>query len=283
MLARRPEFERVSPQTGELDVDAFAQVFEESPDDALGLLADLANVTDAQLKELARRLAGRVIVRFARGDAVARRGIERLRTARWSDSGDLDIDASLDALVEARAARRPPAIDDLRSRDWVKARLAVCLLVDRSGSMGGARLAAAAVAAATVAWRAPHDHSVVAFAGDAIVVKSQDAPRDAEAVVDDLLALKGYGTTNLSLALRVAREQLERSPARRKVVILLSDGRPTAGTDPVVEARRLDQVHVVAPLGDAEDARELARAAGGRCVELAGPSQVPEALRGLIE
>ncbi len=257
-------------------------MFEESPDDALGLLADLANVTDAQLKELARRLAGRVIVRFARSDALARRGIERLRTARWSDGGDLDIDASLDALVEARAAGRAPAIDELRSRDWVKARLAVCLLVDRSGSMGGARLAAAAVAAATVAWRAPLDHSVVAFAGDAIVLKSQDVPRDVEEVVDDLLALKGYGTTNLSLALRVAREQLERSPARRKVVILLSDGRPTAGTDPVVEARRLEQLHVVAPLGDAEDARALARAGGGRCVELAGPSRVPEALRGLI-
>ena len=78
-----------------------------------------------------------------------------------ADAGDLDVDASLDAVLEARAARRPPNLDDLTVRSWHRPGTALCLLVDRSGSMRGERLAAAAVAAAAVAYRNAPDCSVV--------------------------------------------------------------------------------------------------------------------------
>jgi hypothetical protein len=46
-----------------------------------------------------------------------------------------------------------------------------------------------------------------------------------------------------------------------------------------VEARALgSELVVLAPAGDADDARALAAAAGGRCAERAGPSSVPAAL-----
>ena len=59
-----------------------------------------------------------------------------------------------------RSSRPAPpgaAVDPerLRVRRWVQPRTAVCLLVDRSGSMGGKPLATNAVAAAAVAFRAP--------------------------------------------------------------------------------------------------------------------------------
>jgi hypothetical protein len=63
--------------------------------------------------------------------------------------------------------------------------------------------------------------------------------------------------------------------------VLLSDGRATAGGDALAEARTLDGLVVLAPAGDADDARALAAAAGGRCVELAGPTSVPAALASL--
>jgi Mg-chelatase subunit ChlD len=282
-MAQRPGFEQMSPRPGALDDAATAAAFAERPDETLALLADMASATDPQLRELARRLAGRVVVDLARSDATPRRGLHRLRSVRHApDPGDLDLEASLDALVGARAARTAPAVDQLHHRSWQRSHHALCLLVDRSGSMGGARLATAAVAAAAVAWRAPLDYSVVAFSGDAIVVKSQDRPRPAEAVVGDILALRGYGTTDLALALRVARDQLARSTARRKVVVLLSDGRPTAGSDPLVEARRFEELHVLAPEGDTEDAEPLARAGGGRCVGLSRPTAIPDALAALL-
>ena len=44
----------------------------------------------------------------------------------------------------ARGERRPPDLDELTARDWGRQDLAVCLLVDASGSMSGERLAVAA-------------------------------------------------------------------------------------------------------------------------------------------
>ena len=166
---------------------------------------------------------------------------------------------------------------------WGRPSTALCLIVDRSGSMNGERLATAALAAAASAWRAGEDYSVVAFSSDAVVVKSQDTPRRVEEVADDVLRLRGHGTTDLALALRTARGQLERSRAQRKVTILLSDCRPTTGDDPHRPALELDELCIIAPDDDAEDAAELGRATGARWVTIAGPSTIPGAFARLLD
>lgn len=255
---------------------------EEDLDDALGLLADVAGATDPALRDLARRLAGRVMIRLARSGGSRSAGAGRLAPSRLASGGDLDVDASLEEIVEARAGRRAPDAEDLRSRDWSRPAAALCLVVDRSGSMGGRRLASAALAAASVAWRAGQDYSVVAFADDVVVVKGQEETRPVEAVVDDLLVMRGHGTTNLSLALTVAREQLARSRSRDRVTLLMSDARATAGEDPVAAGRALDRLLVLAPRGDAGEAGALAAATGGRMAEVSGPSEIPAALAVLL-
>jgi Mg-chelatase subunit ChlD len=107
--------------------------------------------------------------------------------------GDLDLDASLTAIADARAARRPVGLDELRARAWARPTLALCLLVDASGSMGGARLAAAALTAAACAWRAPGEHAVLAFARDVTALRPMDSRRPLTEVVDRVLALRGFG------------------------------------------------------------------------------------------
>ena len=283
-LARRPLFRALSPEPGH-----FREAALHSPapvQETLEVLVDAARAAEPDLRRLARRLAGRVVVRFARspsGGSGQGTGIGTLRRTAWGPGMDLDLDASMETLIEARAAGAAPAEDALRGVAWARRSTAVSLLVDRSGSMGGARVLAAALAAAAVAQRAGDDYSVIAFADDAVVVKPQDEPRPAEAVVDDLLALVGYGMTDIALALRTARAELARATARRLVAILLSDCHSTNGDDPLVEAARLDEVHVLAPAGDTEDAARLARAGSGRCVALAGPLDVPAALSALMQ
>lgn len=278
----------MSPEAGALDEAAFADLTEDDADEALQMLADLTGATDARLRALARQLAGRVTVDLAA--AVARVPVTgtlgRLRVAPLPEvGGDIDLDASLEPLIEARAGGRPASIDDLRGPTWSRPSLALCLLVDRSGSMGGARLAAAAVAAACVALRAPGDHSVLAFGEDTIVLQRQDGGRPPTAVADDLFVLRGHGPTDLAGALRAAVRQLGRSDARRRIALLCSDARPTSGADPFDAARELSalaELVVLAPAGDADDARALVAEVGGRCVELAGPAAVPEALAALF-
>ena len=268
----------MSPGLGELDETAFETALTQDPDAALALLADMSAATDEQLRALARRLAGRVTVRLTRSGPVVRRGVGRLRRAPLQPGGDLDVDASLDALLLAAASGQPPAPEDLRGTVWSRPDVALSLVVDVSGSVGGSRLATAALAAAAVALRAPEDHSVVVFRDKALVVKAQDVRRAPGDVVQDLLRLRGHGLTDLAVGLDAARAQLERSTARRKVVVLLSDGRPTAGPDPLPYARRLDELVVVSPADDAVEARALAAAVGARLSLLRGPSDVPRAL-----
>jgi Mg-chelatase subunit ChlD len=219
------------------------------------------------------------MVDVVRTGSARRPGIGRLRHRRADlSTGELDIDRGLEAIASARARGEAPALDELMSREWSKPELALCLVVDRSGSMGGDRLATAAVAAAACLWRAPIDTSVIAFSDDAFVLAGQGSGRAPEDVVTDLLRLRGHGTTDLALGLRAAATQLERSQASRKVTILLSDARPTAGSDPVAAAGSLDELVIVAPADDDAEAMAFAAATGARCVGVAGPSSIPDAI-----
>ena len=274
----------MSPDVGELDELAFAEAMAQDPDEALGLLADLAGATDERLRELARQLAGRLVVELARTGPTRRRGVGKVRRLPYRpDGGDLDLDASMEALAIARAGGSPPDPDELRVRGWVKPGTALCLMVDRSGSMSGRPLATAAVAASAVAFRAPADHSVLAFASDVIVTKSQETPRPPEQIVNDLLVLRGHGTTDLALALRAAHAQLDRSRAGRRIAVLLSDCRATVQGDVTAAAARFDELWVVAPEGDSADAEALAASVGAKLATVAGPSDIADAFARLAE
>ncbi|MFZ9628158.1 MAG: hypothetical protein ACO3C1_02270 [Ilumatobacteraceae bacterium] len=149
-LSRNPRFEQVSPEVGELDEAAVDDMLRDEPDELLSMLADLVGATDRQLRDLARRLAGRLFLDLASRSRSRRGGVGRLTTQPYvPDGGDLDIDASIEPIVEGRALGLD--VSRLRVRSWSRPATAFCLLVDRSGSMGGAPLATAALAAAAVA------------------------------------------------------------------------------------------------------------------------------------
>ncbi len=281
-LARNPRFEQVSPEVGELDEPAVHERLRDDPPETLAMLAALVGATDQKLRELARRLAGRLFLDIARRGPVRPRGVGTLRELPYRpDGGDLDIDASMEAIVEGRAGSLD--VERLRVRSWVKPGTALCLLVDRSGSMGGKPLATAALAAAAVASRSPSDYSVLAFGKNVIVAKGQTTPKPSDLVVTDVLSLRGFGTTDLAGALQVAAQQLARSGAGRKVAVVLSDCRCTVDGDPVAAAAALDEVVVIAPESDDEEARSFALRAGARLTTVGGPSEIADALGRVLD
>ena len=257
---------------------------DEDPDETLALLADLTGATDPKLRELARQLAGTLFLDVSRRGPARPRGVALLRTQPYRpDRGDIDIDASIDALLTARAARAAIDPNELRVQAWSTPGTAICLAVDRSGSMGGRPLATAAVAAAAVAWRSPDDYSVLSFGKEVIAAKSQDLAKSNEAVVDAVLALRGFGTTDVAGALTAAADQLGRSRAGRKITVLLSDCRATEPGDPAQAAACLDELIIVAPESDADEAEELAARTGAAIVTVAGPSDVSRALSAALD
>lgn len=258
-------------------------MFEEAPDEALELLARMTQATDRDLAALSRRLAGRLVLDLARTGKASTRGVGRLvRAPADESSSDIDIDASLDAIVTARGERRPPSLEDLQAIHWQQPMTAICLLVDRSGSMNGERLASAALAAAVCAWRAPEHFSVLAFGDRVIEMKSLDGVKSPEQLVAEVLALRGHGTTDVALALRASAKQLAGTRATRRLTVLLSDAEVTTGDDPIPFARSLDELVILAPEDEPEHARALARAAGARLAEVGGPMSVLDALRRVV-
>lgn len=199
------------------------------------------------------------------------------------DGGDIDLDATL-----ARTdGLRPSAAHELVVRRWTASERAVCLLIDRSGSMTGRGVAMASVGAASVLVAAGErsDCSVLAFARDTIVLQEQGRRRPIDGVIGDILSLRGKGVTDLGLALRGARRQLGRAGARERVAVLLSDALSTEGEDPLRAMRGLDRLHVLGTSDEAESVeagRLLARVGGGRYRTCTSINDLPAALTGLL-
>ena len=283
-MARNPRFEQVSPEVGELDETAVEEGLNDDPDETMAMLADLTAATDPRLRELARRLAARLYLDVSRRGPVRPRGIGKITSLPFTpDGGDLDIDASIDAIAEARGGHMALDPSRLRVRGWAKPGTALCLMVDRSGSMGGKPLATSAVAAAAVAWRAPQDYSVLAFGKDVVVAKSQDVFKESDRVVNDVLSLRGFGTTDVAGALRTAQMQLMRSTAGRRIAVLLSDCRQTVDGDAVAAAAALSELLIIAPAGDSDEADRLAAAVGAKIGYATGPSTVAAVLTQLLD
>lgn len=282
-LAKHQRFEQLSPEVGELDEIALDQALAEAPDDTLAMLADLTGATDPKLRELARRLAGRLMLDIARRGSNRGRGVGRMTLRPYQpDAGDIDIDTSLDAINEL-LRHGATDVDRLKVRSWMRPSTALCLVLDRSGSMGGRPLANSALATAAVAHRCPNDYSVIVFGSDVVVVKSQDASKNSDQVVNTVLRMRGFGTTNLSEALVVAHQQLQRSRASRKITVLLSDCRASVIGGVLAAARGLDELVILAPLGDDDDARSLAASVGARITTVNGPSDIPNAFARLFD
>ena len=80
-----------------------------------------------------------------------------------------------------------------------------------------------------------------------------------------------------------ASRQLDRSRAKRRVTVLMSDCRATTGGDALPIARRLDELCIIAPTDDSDDAAEFARKVGATLATVDGPSDIPGAILQVLE
>src|SRR5579862_3167670 len=196
-LARHPRFAELSPEVGVLDENALSRALAGDPT-AFELLAAMTTATDERLRAAAIRLSAQIVLERARAGRPSVRGISRLRPVRGAPDGDLDIDASVEGVSAARAEARPVALDDLTTVQWARAPTAFAVVVDRSGSMTGARLAAAATVAAACALRTPAEYAILSFAGSVDLIRPLVSDIAPAVVAERLLRLRGHGVTRLA-------------------------------------------------------------------------------------
>ena len=242
----------------------------------------MTHATDERLRDVVRRLAPRLILDQTRRGLPTGRGVSRTRAVPAHRGGDLELDRSMDAIVAARAEARLPGLDEMTAVQWARPDLAICLVIDHSGSMNGTRLTTAAVTGAACLTFAPQEHAVLAFAAATRTLRSLSDTTGPTSTVERILALRGHGTTGLAGALRAAHAQLAGSRARRRVTLLLSDCRATDEVDATPAARALDSLVVLAPADDDDEARRLAREAGARVAGIGSVLDVPPTLNRLL-
>lgn len=120
-----------------------------------------------------------------------------------------------------------PVVFEPKGLQEAKRRVCVILLIDRSASMMGPRIAATKQAAVELVKQLAPEDLIGVLAFDTVpyvIVEVQQTNQVRTSLIDKLVRLKSVGGTDILPALRAARERLEMTGATVKHVILLSDG-----------------------------------------------------------
>lgn len=192
--------------------------------------------------------------------------------------GELDLEHSLE---------EDPHLENLsvESRETRRVEVIVCL--DASLSMTGKKLALNAVALAVLALQLdPDDLSIIAFDGRAHLVKPLLEKKTVYEILEKFMATPPHGLTNIEDALKMAASQAQKGHLAKKAVILMTDGRYTAGNNPEYLVPQLPRLHVVQtgnPWSSPRFCRGLAKRGQGKYIRVSQVEQLPRALYSLLQ
>ena len=164
-----------------------------------------------------------------------------------------------------------------------KPSLAMMLVVDKSGSMGGEKIEMAKDAArAAVDLLGPSDKvGVLAFEGENFWVSELHPCNDKGFILDRIASLEAGGGTVMAPAMEEAYETLKGAVAKLKHMIVLTDGISSPGDfEGIAQAMAADRITVstVAMGSDADQQllEDIARIGNGRYYVAEDPGQVPQ-------
>lgn len=226
-----------------------------------------------------RAAAIRAIIQKALATMGAVSRPQRSYLAAWEQNIDCELD--LENSLEEDPSLRALLVEKKEAR---RAEVIVCL--DTSLSMTGKKMAITAVALAVVAMQLePEDLAIVAFETEATLVKPLGTKLDVYQIVEKFLELPARGLTNIEAGLKIALTQSRLGTQSRKAVILMTDGRYTAGNNPEYLVSQLPRLYVVqtgSPWASARFCRGLAKRGGGKFTRVSQIEDLPKALYALV-
>jgi len=163
-----------------------------------------------------------------------------------------------------------------------EATLALALVIDRSGSMAGPKMELTKEAARATAEALPNDDQIAVIVFDSAatpVVRLQRAA-NRQRILGDIARIGASGGTSIMAGLREAVDELLPAHARKKHIILLSDGVSTPDEIPdLVDAAAAARITISSvAVGEGADLgllKMIATRGGGRFYHTRDPASIP--------
>ena len=161
--------------------------------------------------------------------------------------------------------------------------LGMCLVIDKSGSMGGDKIEmakSAARAAAELLGRRDKI-GVLAFDGDTYVISEMQSARNKGKISDEIARIDAGGGTTMYPAMEMAFETLMATTAKLKHVIILTDGVSSPGdfegmAQQMVSSKMTVSTVAIGEGCDTDLLESIARVGKGRYHFTTDPAQVPQ-------
>jgi len=223
--------------------------------DSLEVFANIFGMLKPQVRALAVKIAGRLIIKIAKQIADTGYRSGRLKLVRgFADGAEIELDRSLENYTEAPERG---ILENIVSYTRQRERKAFVVMLDHSYSMRGMKIILAAITAAAIARHFKRDYAILAFNNRVSVLKGLDDATGPEKILEKLFALELQGDTDVRLVLEAGLKQVE--GYERKTGLILTDGAWNQGGDPLEAAARYDKLSVIGfPPAKQEKVRLLA-------------------------